>query len=450
MAASVVQEYYKVQDCWSKIDSDKTWRMALWVVEFHDVEIVSGFMGVEASPIGKFNDIFFHFTSEYTGDYYAFEEKLYNEYLSWFDESQKRDIDILEALKNDNMLLEAYQPDTELAPTAENLWAEMLRFKSCIKGLEDRNFCVYFQIPRTDAKGSTGFFKDIIKRGVPEGIRLTTIDYAKKRKVKLDESSKVVILRPELNMAEAIRNEMNKGCFNENTVGAEGRYRKLILSILTLSQHGKSKKLDKEINQLLAVSKEMNDMSAIVGSYLIASQAYFYAKDKDLCEYYSDKTISECEQVMYTTNTNLYPIWRGAIMLKASTYVAKQKRRKAIELYEKMAEEASVRTDPFYIMEGYRMSGHLYYELGQLDSALESTLLALAGGSYLEKNVIRQSTFLHASNLAIYLVEQTRGYNDLEILEMQLQEWIGDDWESLVKNDTYNKAKIRHKATIFS
>ncbi|GHT70410.1 hypothetical protein AGMMS50239_38770 [Bacteroidia bacterium] len=447
MGTSVIQEYYKLQELWKKVDTGKDCKMALWVVDFHDVEIVSGFMGIEASPLGKFKDIFFHFTTEYKGDDYKFEEALFKEYISWFDKPHKQEEDMMLALKNDGLLLQNYSPDETLKPTAENLWKEMLRFKSCIKDIQDRNFFAYFQIPSTDAAESTAWYKDVLSRGIPDGIRLVAIDYKDKRKIKLNELSKVILLEPKLNMAEALDNEISKGSFNSNTVGPEGRYRKLVLSILKRSQQGKSSTLDKEIEQLFSVAKEMGETSTIIGSYLIASQAYFYVRDNEKCELYADRTIKESEKLMNDPNTNLYPVWRGAVMLKAAMYIGNKKGHKAIELYQKIAEEATKRADAFFIMDAYRLIAHLYYDLGNLEDAFETSLLSLAGGSYLAKDVIRQSTFLHSANLTLLLAEKIRSYDDVKTIENQLSEWIGEDWELLVRNEIVNKVKTRGKTS---
>lgn len=447
-SASIIQEYHKVQDLWATVESDKKCKLAIWVVDYEDVEIVAGFMGIEASPIGTSNDIIFHFTTEYKGDDDKFEEQIFKEYISWFDKPDESDIDILEALKNDKLLLSDYYPNSLLKPTFKNLWAEMLRLKSCIRGIEQDRFCAYFQLPHTDALESTSVFKEILEQEIPDGIRIATIDYKDNRKIKIKQSDNVTLLQPKLKMKEAIQNEMNRGAFSNNTVGAEGRYRKLIISILNKSQHGKSTQLDKEIEQLFSVSKEMGSLSTIIGSYLIASQAYYYVRDNDKCMSFSEKAISESEKNMHDKDSDLYPIWRGAIMLQAAIHIGNQKRDKAIELYLKMAQEATKRADAYYIMEGYRLIGHLYYELGNLLEAFENTLLALAAGSYLGRDMMRQSTFLQAANLALYLVERVKGYDSIKIIEDQLEEWLGDDWRSLVENETMAQSQIRHKASI--
>ena len=449
-STSIAQEYYKVVDYWKKADSDKDWRLAVWVVDFQDVDIVNKFIEIENSPVGQFEDIFFHFESEYKGDDVAFEASLYKEYLSWFEASDKKDnIDILTLMRNDGLLLSGYQPDRNMEPTADNLWNEMLHLKSCIKGLEKKHFCICFPLPPRDGENMTDWYKEVLSRNIPEGIRLVTVDYAERRKVKLSSSSQVYLIRPELNMEEAMNNEIDKGSYISNTVGAEGRFRKQIRIVLDCSQKQDKLKLEKEINTLLNIAKEMEAIPTIVGTNMIVALAWFYAKEQEKCEEYADKAISESEK--YTVEgMDLYPTWKGAVMLKAAMLMMNKQRREAIVLYERLAEAATDRGDAFFIMESYRLIGHLYYELSEYEDAFEHTLLALAGGSYLEKAVRRQSTFLQAANLSLHLCGKVRKADDLNTVEAQLKEWLGDDWESLVKTEDMEKSRTRRKASIFA
>ncbi|MDR3058485.1 MAG: hypothetical protein LBU84_10150 [Prevotella sp.] len=450
MGTSVAQEFYKVQDCWKEIDQNKKWKLAIWSVGFQDVDIIDKFIGVETSPLGKFEDIFFHFETEYKGDNDVFEEALYKEYVSWFAPNGKPD-EILSALRNDGLLISEYQPSKRLKGTVENLWKEMVRFKSCIKDSDKFHFCAYFQPPRTDGEDLTDWFKGTLKQDIPDGIRLVTIDYAEQRKVNIRASSKVVILKPQLNMIEALNNEIEKGSYISDTVGADGRYRQQVRTVINCSQSANTTQMDKEVGKLLDISKEMTDITTIVGTYMIAAQAYFYIRNNEKSDKYADKTITECEKEMKADPaSNLYPIWRGAVMLKAANLLGRKERQKAISLYEKMSEEAINRADTFFIMEGYRLIGYIYYELNQLTKAFENTLLAVAAGAYLSEDIIRQSTFVQAANLALLLAEKIRSPEDVKVIEEQFEDWFGKDWESLIKNDNTSKSKIRRKASIFS
>src|SRR4028119_1086737 len=121
MAASVAQEFYKVREAWAKADRQKSWRLAIWVAEFQDVDIIDKFIEIERSPLGSFDDLFFRFDAEYKGDAQVFERALWQEFVEWFAPVPDPQYDMYAALKNDAMLKADFAPDTALAPTAGNL-----------------------------------------------------------------------------------------------------------------------------------------------------------------------------------------------------------------------------------------------------------------------------------------------------------------------------------------
>lgn len=57
-SASVIQEYYKAVDYWADIEVRKDWKLAIWVVEATDVDLIDRFFEIERSPVGQFDDIF--------------------------------------------------------------------------------------------------------------------------------------------------------------------------------------------------------------------------------------------------------------------------------------------------------------------------------------------------------------------------------------------------------
>ena len=56
----------------------------------------------------------------------------------------------------------------------------------------------------------------------------------------------------------------------------------------------------------------------------------------------------------------------------------------------------------------------------------------------------------YAAYLALHTGKQVRAPSDIEILEKQLQEWLGKDWRELVDNPSMQQAKARRKKNIFS
>ncbi|GAL64994.1 hypothetical protein [Algibacter lectus] len=94
--ASIAQELAKIRNKWESITTYK-WDMAIWVCDYHDIEILDKFMDIEASPIGVFEDIFFRFQSVYSDD--LFEQHLWEEFLSWFNTSDDNKYDLIYAYK---------------------------------------------------------------------------------------------------------------------------------------------------------------------------------------------------------------------------------------------------------------------------------------------------------------------------------------------------------------
>ena len=145
-----------------------------------------------------------------------------------------------------------------------------------------------------------------------------------------------------------------------------------------------------------------------------------------------------------------YSYWKMAVSMKAAILTAEKKREEAVALYEEIAGKAVERKDPYYVMEGYRMCGFLRYEEGKLEQAFEYFLLALAGGSYLSEDIRRGSTFTYAAHLALHTGRQVRAPIDIEVLERQLHEWLGEDWKELVENPSMRQAEARRKGGIFN
>ncbi len=451
-SASIAQEFYKVRKEWEEVDILKSWRLAIWVAEYHDVDIIDKFMETERLPIGVFDDIFFRFDTEYKGDRDAFEKALWEEYREWFVKPPREEYDMYTALKNDGLLMRDYEPDSSLAPTFENLMNELLRFKACIKGLEHSNFCLYFPPSRPGAVSMGSWFNGVLKKVVPQGIRLATIDFAAARRIEISHRlppGLVAELRPQLDMMEAINNEMDKGGDTYDTVSVDALFRKQVRVVMNSTVKKDPGLTEKEVNTLLSLSRRMESPSAAISGLLIASQAYFSIGQHDKSEFYADDAIARAEAAMEKNDPAGYPTWKACMMLKGAIVMGKRKNKAAIAIYEKLAATASKQADAFFVMEGYRLSGHLHYESRKPEQAFETLLLSLVAGSYLEKEVRRQSTFLHAAYLALFVGRKVKDEAALIILEQQLEEWLGDDWRTLLAEEGVTNASTRQKRSLF-
>lgn len=449
-SASVIQEYYKAVDYWADIAGKKDWKLAIWIVGRNDVDLVDKFLEIERSPVGQFDDIFFRFDTPYRGDDDEYAAQLWQEYAGWFEEQAEEKDDMLKALRHDGLLKTEYRPDTSAEPTAANLWKEMLRFKECISRLENAFFCIYFPPEQSGKFPRTEWFGQVLKEGVPQGIRLTTIDLKKNRSVALDESPEVVHIRPRFDMAAALHNRMARADAGNDLIAPENRFKQQVTAVMDCTRKQDLKPLEKEIRKLLDIAGELKDANIRISALFIASEACYAIREYKSSMKYSDKTIREAEKAMKDGEAAGYSYWKMAVSMKAAILTAEKKREEAVALYEGIAGKAVERKDPYYVMEGYRMCGFLRYEEGKLEQAFEYFLLALAGGSYLSEDIKRGSTFTYAAHLALHTGRQVRAPIDIEVLERQLHEWLGEDWKELVENPSMRQAEARRKGGIFN
>lgn len=450
-SASIAQEFYKIREYWRSIDKQPGWKLMIWLAEYQDVDILDKFMETERSPVGVFDDIFFRFDSIYSGDDKEFVKELWQEFRAWFMPAPQEKHDIIKALKNEDLLLEDYTPPEGMEESIDRLWLEMLAFKKCIKDLGDTNFCIYFPPSLPTGPKMGGWFNNVLDR-VPKGIRLATIDYVHSRKVDLDAKAttgKVKELQPKLKMLAAISNEMDKGSGNSDTTSTDARFTKQIRVVLDVTLKKDSDLLSKEVETLFMLSKKMGGASHVLSGYMVAAQAYYMIVDFKTSEAYADEAVSRAEVLMEKDKSTGYHLWKTCVMLKGAILVALRKRKEGIILYDGLAKTAAAHEDPYTAMEGNRFCGQLYYELDKLPLAFETLLLGLVCGSYLDREMIRQSTFMQIAALAMYIGKQIKNQKELKVLEAQLALWIGDDWQELLQSDHLEKATVRRKKTLF-
>ena len=449
-SVSIADIYYQVQDRWQSVAGDAGWRLAIWVSPMENMAIIDRFLEIERSPAGSCDDVFFRFEAEYTGDNKSFTKKHWEEYRSWFTEELPEEYDILKALQKDGyMNCEYFPAPIPDAATPQSLWAEFLRFRTTIKGMEERNICIYFPPAMPDSPALTEWLRHVLKAGVPEGIRLVTIDYAEKRKITLPPDRKVIHLKAEFDLKAAINNEMDKECDTYDSTSFDSRYRRQVRKVMEITVKQDTGLLDNEVRTLLAIANESMEPSIRMATPLIASQAYYDIRKFDKSMSYVNEAIRISGEAMIDGDANGYPLWKVSMFQKAAILVFDKKREMAIDIYRRVAETAVQEQDAFYVMEGYRMCGFLLYELNKKEEAFEHFLLSLAGGSYLDMGVRRESTFLYSAYLSLKLGEDLRTNKEMLILKEQLQDWLGDDWQALVENNDMKSAEKRHKAGFF-
>ncbi|BAV10187.1 hypothetical protein SAMN05421788_104443 [Filimonas lacunae] len=453
-STSIAQEFYKVRNEWAKADKIHSWKLAIWLAEFSDVDIMDKFMETERLPIGIFDDIFFRFDTEYKGDKPAFEQALWEEYKEWFIKPADERYDMYQALKNDGVLLRDYTPDTTLTPTFQNLMKELVRFRSCLDGMDkNTHFCLYFPPGRPDTAALSGWFTQVLKQGVPNEIRLATIDFAQKRKVVITSSEVlplVMMLNPVLDMPAAIDNEMSKGGGSYDTVSIDAQYRNQIRVVMNATLKKEEALLNKEVDRLLTLSRQMKTSSTATATLLVAAQAYFTIGSNALCNMYAEDAIKQSAVLMEQGDVSGYPTWKACMMLKGALLMGKRNRKASLEIYEELALVATGQGDAFFIMEGYRLCGHLWYEMRMYQKSFEVLLLSITAGSYLELEVRRQSTFLQAAYLALFVGKKIKTEQELQPVKEQLESWLGEDWAKLLQQEGVVKAKTKPKRKLFA
>lgn len=340
-SASVIQEYYKAVDYWADIAGKKDWKLAIWIVGRNDVDLVDKFLEIERSPVGQFDDIFFRFDTPYRGDDDEYAAQLWQEYAGWFEEQAEEKDDMLKALRHDGLLKTEYRPDTSAEPTAANLWKEMLRFKECISRLENAFFCIYFPPEQSGEFPRTEWFGQVLKEGVPQGIRLTTIDLKKDRNVALDESPEVVHIRPRFDMAAALHNRMARADAGNDLIAPENRFKQQVTAVMDCTRKQDLKPLEKEIRKLLDIAGELKDANIRISALFIASEACYAIREYKSSMKYSDKTIREAEKAMKDGEAAGYSYWKMAVSMKAAILTAEKKREEAVALYEEIAGKLS-------------------------------------------------------------------------------------------------------------
>ena len=449
-SVSIADIYYQIQDQWQAVSVQPDWKLAVWISPTENLAIIDKFLEIERSPAGSCDDIFFRFETEYTGNNRLFTRQLWEEYHSWFAEDVPEEYDLLAALRKDGLMKENYVPlDIPEQPTAKSLWSEFLRLKSCIYGLEDKKICIYFPPSTSDKPAMTNWFRSVLKETIPEDIRLVTIDYADKRRIFFPAGDLIVYLKAKFDLRAAINNEMDKECDTYDSTSLDSRYRKQVRKVMEVTLQKKCTVLDKEVRKLLSIADESKETSIHLATPLIAAQAYFNINQPDKCLNYADEAIRLSGEAMLKEDVGGYPIWKVAMFQKAAIFVSQKEWKKGIEIYSRVALKATSQQDAFYIMESHRMCGYLLYELNKKEDAFEQLLLSLAGGSYLEERIRRESTFLYSAYLALSLGRDTRSPKEMKMLEEQLQIWLGKDWQALVCNEWIAQSATRRRSSLF-
>ncbi len=428
--ASVAHEFYKIRNKWKTIDK-RQWQMAIWVCEYQDIDILDKFMEIEASPIGIFDDIFFRIQTTYTNDT-QFEKEAWEAFLSWFNIPKEREeYDLIAAMKKDGYLSDDYAVNKDLPPTFDSMVTELLRLKALLK-YDTENFILYFP-PGLHEKE---FQKWISKKleHLPKGIRFASIDPREGRmlsKLSKHKTATVVELSVALDMAAAMKNEMNKDSEENKPHKPSAKFQKQVRKVMDATIDDEIS-VKEETDTLIHLGYQLEMLTTKATAHLVSSIAFFSQKEDEEALEQVEKTIALTDGEDDDEGQH-YALWRSAVLLKAALVLAKKKKDIALSCYQEIGTRAVTRGDVFYAMEAYRMKAFIYFQSKKLKDAWEAVIYALQAGSNLPLEVRRTSTFLYSAAMAMQIAK----YNDKKDVQQGLEErfktLIGDDWDTLLK-----------------
>ena len=102
-AISIAQEYYKLNELWKQVASSSAQRY-LWEVSYANLELLGTYLSLEETIYGLSDEIFFSFRTLIEADVKNYEKNLWNEFLSWFQDVEDKQYDMLSALQKDGLI----------------------------------------------------------------------------------------------------------------------------------------------------------------------------------------------------------------------------------------------------------------------------------------------------------------------------------------------------------
>ena len=156
---SIAQEYYKLDELWKQVASSHH-QFYVWTVSYANLELLSAYLGLEETVYGLSDEIFFSFRTPFDVDTKSYENSLWEEFLSWFQDVEDKQYDMLSALQKDGLLKEDFQPNRQLPPTLQSVVVELERLRTSIQ-IENLTFVLSFGV-QGGSKESTRWWFDML------------------------------------------------------------------------------------------------------------------------------------------------------------------------------------------------------------------------------------------------------------------------------------------------
>ncbi len=444
---TIAQEFYKIRNAWKTIDGKK-WNMAIWVCDYHDIDILDKFMEIETSPIGMFNDIFFRIQTLYISEK-TFEQELWKEFTSWFIPPKEEKYDMLGALKKDGYLDENYTVDLSLPPTFGSILKELTRLKQQLP-LKEESFVLYFP-PGVHSDGLEKWFSEKMEQGLPKDIRIATIDPIGGRKFSnLVKHKKAVVteLSVSLNMAAAMKNAMDSDSNESRPHSPSAKFQKQVRRIMEATVD-KKMSVAEESEELLKLGYQLNILNTKATSHLVSAVAFFSVQEDKPALEHVEKTLLMTEDD--STSDEAYPMWRSAMLLKAALVMVNKETNTALKCYRAIAAKAVNKGDIFHVMEAYRMQAFYHFKAGKQKEAWEASVYSLQAGTNLPIEVRRESTYLFTAALALQIAQDSRmDTKTIQKLTLKFENTIGEDWDTLLKGTEAIDSKYLNRSNWLS
>ncbi len=431
MSSSVVQAIYQLQDIWQSA-KEKEWSLGVWVSPYEDVEILSAFLAIEETIYGESPDLFFSFRSAYNNDIKQYEEDLWREFSSWFQEVEDPKYDMLNALVQDGLMGERFVLNTSLPHRFTSILQELERFRLALN-IEEPYFVINFVSPNNTEEYTKWLDEELLDSKEYVGIRFTVIDIKENRKLlnfKEKNRSRVYEMDcSEVKGASAIQAAIEDEIKGENSHSPDSEYKQLLLKMLQALPD--KNKVYPFFPQLLQKAKQINNSGLVVSTYLAIAHALNSMKEAQEGLRQIEEALSLLEKDR--EQEQWYPLWRSCMLFKAAFLLSLKEQEQSFVAYEQIATQAVEEKDYIYILEAYRLCAHLKLQAKDRKESFEYAMLALYAGSRFDEVFRRQSTFLTAAQLALQTVDYTKNSEaKRELLVNFLREYVGVDWQERI------------------
>lgn len=429
---SIAQEYYKLDELWKQRASSHH-QLYVWTVSYANLELLSAYLGLEETVYGLSDEIFFSFRTPFDVDTKSYENSLWEEFLSWFQDVEDKQYDMLSALQKDGLLKEDFQPNRQLPSTLQSVVVELERLRTSIQ-IENLTFVLSFGV-QGGSKESTRWWFDML-------LSLKHAPHIKYMGIEVDEQyifpeveRKIAQQVCKINTnilegEEAVRAAIHAELQRAAPYGAEAEYKQLLVKMVEALP--KREDVESFFPRLLEKARQINQLGLLSSTHIAIAHAWATMKlpQEGLGEI--DVALVALDELDGTEEH--YPMWRICKLFQASFFLALKKKKEAFDVYLELAHRAKEEQDLMYVMEAYRLCAELKSRAKDHDLAFEYALLSLYAGAGFDEAFRRGSTYLLSAHIAFYELDWVSDRaKKRPILEETLISWIGKDWELLLK-----------------